>query len=390
MFFDPSASLESSLRVIEGIQKLLHYCKSRAHLHLLLQGQQLTDGQQAGKQIHAVHGSEFLHILSPWVSFPDHLLIVPLDFFSDFPHLMLAHNHVVVSHSVNPPQAPATTAIPVTTSSRPASNLVLFCSGIAIPATTSSHPASNLTFDAYVVGKEDAPGIVVLQEWWGVDFEVKNHALHISKLNSGYKALIPDLYRGKVGLDVAEAQHLMDDLDWPGAVKDISASVNWLKANGSKKVGVTGYCMGGALSIASSVLVPEVDAVVAFYGVPSPQLADPSQAKAPVQAHFGELDNFVGFADVTSHPPSSSGCGPVETGLTAAINRAAKSLEEKLKASGVPHEVHIYPGCAHAFMNASPEGIQRRKKMGMDDENKEAVDLAWSHFSSWMGRYLSA
>lgn len=57
--------------------------------------------------------------------------------------------------------------------------------------------------------------------------------------------------------------------------------------------------MGGALSIASSVLIPEVDAVVAFYGVPSSELADPAKAKAPVQAHFGELDNFVGFSDVT-------------------------------------------------------------------------------------------
>lgn len=56
--------------------------------------------------------------------------------------------------------------------------------------------------------------------------------------------------------------------------------------------------MGGALAIASSVLVPEVDAVVAFYGVPSSELADPAQAKAPVQAHFGELDSFVGFSDV--------------------------------------------------------------------------------------------
>jgi carboxymethylenebutenolidase len=66
-----------------------------------------------------------------------------------------------------------------------------------------------------------------------------------------------------------------------------------------RQVGVTGYCMGGALSIASAVLVPEVDAVVAFYGVPSPELADPSETKAPIQAHFGELDNFVGFSDVT-------------------------------------------------------------------------------------------
>ncbi|XP_011100307.1 uncharacterized protein LOC105178517 [Sesamum indicum] len=226
----------------------------------------------------------------------------------------------------------------------------------------------NTTFDAYVIGKDNAPGIVVLQEWWGVDFEIKNHAQKISQFDSGYKALIPDLYRGKVGLDVAEAQHLMDGLDWQGAVKDIEASVNWLKTNGSQKVGVTGYCMGGALAIASSVLVPGVDAVVAFYGVPSPELADPVNAKSPVQAHFGELDSFVGFSDP----------------------KTGKALEEKLKASGVPHEVYIYPGVAHAFMNSSPEGIQRRKNMGMNDEDAATVELAWTRFRSWMTRFLSS
>ncbi|KAL5573378.1 hypothetical protein UlMin_022975 [Ulmus minor] len=242
-------------------------------------------------------------------------------------------------------------------------------------STASSSPFKKIqiqrddtTFDAYVVGKDDAPGIVVVQEWWGVDYEVKNHAVKISQLVPGFKALIPDLYRGKVCLDVAEAQHSMEGLDWQGAVKDIGASVNWLKANGSKKVGVTGFCMGGALSIASSVLVPGVDAVVAFYGIPSSELADPAQAKAPIQAHFGELDSFVGFSDVT----------------------AAKALEEKLKAAGVPHEVHIYPGNAHAFMNRSPEGVKRRKGMGMPDEDDAAVELAWSRFQSWMTNYLSA
>lgn len=73
----------------------------------------------------------------------------------------------------------------------------------------------------------------------------------------------------------------------------------WAVSDLIQQAGVTGFCMGGALSIASSVLVPEVDAVVAFYGAPSSELADPAQAKAPVQAHFGELDNFVGFSDVT-------------------------------------------------------------------------------------------
>ena len=212
------------------------------------------------------------------------------------------------------------------------------------------------TFDAYVVGKQDAPGVVVLQEWWGVNNQVKNHATHISKIGHGYRALVPDLYRGKVALDAAEARHLMEGLDWQGAIKDIQASVKWLKENGSPKVGVTGYCMGGALAIASGVLVPEVDAVVAFYGTPSSKFVDPSRALAPIQAHFGELDTYVGFADVT----------------------AAKSLEEKLKSCGVPHEVHIYPGCSHAFMNTSPEALK----------NQGAIDLAWSRFATWMARFL--
>lgn len=225
----------------------------------------------------------------------------------------------------------------------------------------------NVTFDAYVTGKDGAPGIIVLQEWWGVDFEIKNHAQKIAQFDSGYKTLIPDLYRGKVGLDVAEAQHLMDDLDWQGAVKDIEASVNWLKGNGSQKIGVTGFCMGGALAIASSVLVPGVEAVVAFYGVPSSELADPVHAKAPVQAHFGELDNVVGFSDV----------------------KTGKALEEKLKASGVPHEVHIYPGISHAFMNKSDDGKQRRKSMGLKDEDDSAIELAWTRFRAWMSSFLS-
>jgi carboxymethylenebutenolidase len=69
--------------------------------------------------------------------------------------------------------------------------------------------------------------------------------------------------------------------------------------------------------------------------------------------------------------------------------QAAKALEEKLKASVVPHEVHIYPGNSHAFMNRSPEGISRRKNMGLPDEDEASVQLAWSRFQSWMTQYLS-
>ncbi|XP_057451045.1 uncharacterized protein LOC130742952 isoform X2 [Lotus japonicus] len=153
-------------------------------------------------------------------------------------------------------------------------------------------------FDAYVVGKHDAPGIVVLQDWLGVDNEIKDHALRISQLGRGFKALIPDLHRGN-------AKQLFRGRDW-----------------------------------------------TAFYGVPC---SLDGNGRFPVQAHFGELDEFVGFSDVT----------------------AVKRLEEKLKDSGAPHEIHIYPGKRHAFMN-----------MRMHDEDDAAVQLAWSRFQSWMTTYL--
>ena len=76
--------------------------------------------------------------------------------------------------------------------------------------------------------------------------------------------------------------------------------------------------------------------------------------------------------------------------LSYMMFQAAKSLEEKLKSSGIPYEVHIYPGCSHAFMNTSPQALKRKKGMGLTDENQEAVDLAWSRFSSWMGRFLGS
>ncbi|RZB75141.1 hypothetical protein D0Y65_033852 [Glycine soja] len=73
-----------------------------------------------------------------------------------------------------------------------------------------------------------------------------------------------------------------------------------------------------------------------------------------------------------------------------AMSQTAKALEEKLKTSGFPHEIHIYPGNGHAFMHRSPEGIKRRKSIGMPDEDEAAVQLALSRFQSWMTHYLSS
>lgn len=99
-----------------------------------------------------------------------------------------------------------------------------------------------------------------------------SQAKHIA--SKGYRCLIPDLYRGKIGLEAEEAHHLMSNLEWPGAVADIAGAAAFLRQEGSKKVGVAGFCMGGALAIAAAVRAgPELlDAAVPFYGTPSAQV----------------------------------------------------------------------------------------------------------------------
>jgi hypothetical protein len=103
-------------------------------------------------------------------------------------------------------------------------------------------------------GGKTAPGLVVIQEWWGVNDHIKGVADRYAK--HGFRVLIPDLYRGKVGLDAKEAEHLMTGLNFGDAAgNDIRGAVQYLKQS-SPKVGVTGYCMGGALAILASVFVP--------------------------------------------------------------------------------------------------------------------------------------
>jgi carboxymethylenebutenolidase len=93
----------------------------------------------------------------------------------------------------------------------------------------------------------------------------------------------------------------MSSLDWPGAIKDIEECAAFLRSKGCKKVGVVGFCMGGALTLASCIRAPQsVDAGVCFYGIPPKQFADPANLKVPIQFHFGDLDHAKGFSDKTA------------------------------------------------------------------------------------------
>jgi carboxymethylenebutenolidase len=140
-------------------------------------------------------------------------------------------------------------------------------------------------------GSARAPGVVVIQEYWGINDQIKSTAERLAK--EGFIAVVPDLYHGKIATKADEASKLMGALDWPKAMQEIAGAVAYVRshARGNGKVGVIGFCMGGALSFAAAANIPGLDVVVPFYGVPGPQ--DYSKVTAPVQAHFATHDEWA-------------------------------------------------------------------------------------------------
>src|SRR5438105_4030781 len=135
-----------------------------------------------------------------------------------------------------------------------------------------------------------APALVVIQEWWGLNDQIRGVADKLAA--AGYRALVPDLYRGKVALEANEAEHLMHGLDFGSAAgQDVRGAVQYLKATGSGKVGVTGFCMGGALTLLAAVNVSEGDAFVVWYGYPPLEYVDATRIRAPLLGHWGSEDS---------------------------------------------------------------------------------------------------
>jgi len=148
----------------------------------------------------------------------------------------------------------------------------------------------------YECGDKSAPAVVVLQEWWGVTETIKRQALKLHT-DGGFRVIVPDLYKGELGVDAEEAHHLMTNLDWPNAKAELVECARYLKATGSPKVGVVGFCMGGALALIAAQHADDVTCAAPFYGTPDPGICQTEQISKPVQAHFGAMDNLAGFSD---------------------------------------------------------------------------------------------
>jgi len=171
------------------------------------------------------------------------------------------------------------------------------------------------------------PGVVVIQEWWGLVPHIKNICDRFAA--EGYVALAPDLYHGKSTTSPDEAGKLMMTMRIDEAEKDLRGAITFLlnhEATTSSKVGTVGFCMGGALSLFAATKNSRVGACVIFYGGHPNVKPDLPNLQAPVLGLYAERDGFV--------TPDS-----------------VHELERKLKEMGKPAEMHIYPGVDHGFFN---------------------------------------
>jgi len=202
-----------------------------------------------------------------------------------------------------------------------------------------------------------APAVVVIQEWWGLNDQIRGVADRMAA--AGYRALVPDLYRGKSTVEAEEAHHLMSGLNFGDAAsQDIRGAVQHLKA-GSAKVGVTGFCMGGALTVLSMTMVPEADAGVVWYGCPPLEYVDATKIKAPLMAHWATQDGAFAIATVDQ-------------------------LDDKLRAAGVAYTGHRYLA-QHAFANETAVGPHR---LPITQYDPAWAQIAWDRTFSFFGRHL--
>jgi carboxymethylenebutenolidase len=173
------------------------------------------------------------------------------------------------------------------------------------------------------------PGVVVIQEWWGLVDHIKDVCDRFAA--GGFVALAPDLYHGSKVAEPDEAAKLMMALDLDRAGRDMGGAVDDVAARSSGSgVGVVGFCMGGGLALMLASQRPDkVRAVVPFYGVVPWEGAqiDYSSLTGAVLGHFAGKDE-------------------------SASPEEARALVRALKDVGNDDVgIHIYPQADHAFFN---------------------------------------
>ena len=199
--------------------------------------------------------------------------------------------------------------------------------------------------------RANAPGVVVIQEWWGLQDQIKGVCDRLAL--AGYEALAPDLYAGTVVAyhDTAAAEREMNSLNFLDVTDQVVRGAALLLKGSSARVGLMGFCLGGAVTILGACRVPELSAAVCFYGLPPAQVAKPADLKVPLQAHFADRDDW---------------CTP----------QAVAAFEAGVKEAGKDVEVFRYDA-DHGFIN---------EQRAVHD--RAAAELAWERTLKFWARHL--
>lgn len=195
--------------------------------------------------------------------------------------------------------------------------------------TEISFPANGGEVPGYLAepSEKTGPGVVVLQEWWGLDEHIRSVCDRLAA--EGFFALAPDLYRGETTTQPDEAEQRMMALSMEQAEKDMAGAVDYLAALDGvtgEGIGAVGFCLGGGLAIWAAATNPRIAAAVSYYYVMPHGKPDFSAVNAAVLGHFGTADEFIPLED-------------------------AQALEGELSAAGVETKFEYYPDAGHAFFN---------------------------------------
>ena len=231
---------------------------------------------------------------------------------------------------------------------------------------SESNPRQNVTFASnggeahgYLAKPESGtgPGLVVIQEWWGLDDHIGDIVDRFAK--EGFVALAPDLFGGKVAHDTDEAGALMEQLPADRAARDLGGAVDYLLADESvtsSKIGAVGFCMGGGFVLQLAAQQGDkIGAAVPFYGVGAGVPDEFSGITAPVQGHYGEQDGFY----------------PVDQ---------AREQEQQMRRETKGDVEFFYYPAGHAFHND-------KDRMGTYDA--ESAKLAWERTVAFLKANLT-
>ena len=196
------------------------------------------------------------------------------------------------------------------------------------------------------------PGVLVLQEWWGLVGHIKSVCDRFAA--EGFTALAPDMYHGKTASEPDGAGKLFMALNIGQAEKDLRGAATYLLGQSStKKIGAVGFCMGGQLALYAATLNPSVSACVNFYGIHPNVKPDYTKLSGPVLGLFAEKDGFV-------------------------TPQVAKDTDAAIKKAGKQSEINIYPGVDHGFFNDDRADVY----------NKPAAADAWKRTLGFFSQHV--